>query len=210
MALETVEPAPGSDELMPTKRLRLAEDGRTDSLVLLEGASSLCDSTVQWTDDGHLFLRLPEADLPGLHATDGMSWGGVELRLQVHSDQVSRRPSPDGSLDLVVIQQCESQNWNLYLRRAGQPDYQRSMRLGWGDPSLFGGFTWLQPCLDVEWIGPRSACVEVAYRRNGVTLRHEVGGVHVEWVFRAGYQRPPLREQDLGNLVSPAKEALTH
>ena len=205
VALETVPPKPGSDELLPTQRLRLAEEGHPGGLVLLEGVRSMCDTTVRWDDDGHLFLRVPEQDGPGLRVRDGRRWGGVLIRLQVHDDQVLvRRPSPDGTRSLLVIEQCESQDWNLYLRRAGEPDYGPAMRLGWGDPQLVGGFPWLQPCLDVEWTGPRSACVVVAYRRNGVTLRRQVAGVRVDWIFQGNYRRPPQREQSLGTLKTKA------
>jgi len=201
VSVESVPPAPGSDELLPTVRLRLQHSSVPGSLVLMDGARSLCDTDIRWTDAAHLYLRVPEERLPGLHVRDGDTWGAVSIRLDVHQDQVLfRRESPDGSLSLLVIAQCESGHWNLYLRHRGDPDYKAAMAEGWGDPELFGGFMEEQPALALEWMGPRQACIEVALNAYGMTLKPEVAGVKVDWIFRRDFRRATLREGTLGAL----------
>jgi hypothetical protein len=167
----------------------------------MDGAKSLCGTSIQWLDDTHLFLRVSEERQAGLHVRDGDTWGDVQLRLQLHQDQILwRRESPDHSLSLLVIAECESGHWNLYLRRKGEPDYTAAMAQGWDDPELFGGFIEAQPVLDLEWTGPREACVEVALSPFGMTLRKKVGGVRMDWEFKKDYKHPDLPEGVLGKI----------
>jgi hypothetical protein len=204
VAVESVPPAPGSDDLEPTIRLRLMSRWRSQGPVLLEGVPSLCGTTVQWPDDGHLTLRVPADRADGLRFSDGDAWAGIRVAIQVHEDQVVlQRPSPDGRLRLVVIKGCESEDWNLYLRRDGDPNYLPAMRLGWDDPDLFGGLGPDQPVISLTWTGPRRARIVVPGKPYGVTLKHDLGGVHVDWAFNVHYHQPPAALQTLAPLPSP-------
>jgi hypothetical protein len=119
-----------------------------------------------------------------LQMQDQQSWSGVTLRVTPHEDQVRLQSvSPDGQRRLVIIQACESEAWNLYLRQPGEPNYKPAMALGWDDPDLYGGFEYNQPPVSLQWTGPRAAVLVVAGKRYGVTLREKVGDVRVRWVF---------------------------
>jgi hypothetical protein len=204
VAIEAVPPAPGSDDLQPTVRLRLKSRWRPGGRLLLEGVASLCGTTVQWQDDGRLSLRVPADRAPGLRVADGAAWAGVAIQVQVHEDQVvMQSPSPDGRLRLVVIKDCESEDWNLYLRRSGEPNYNAAMRKGWDDPDLFGGLGYNQPPLGLAWTGPRSARIEVPGSPYGVTLKRALGGVKVTWFFKKRFKLPPAPVQTLAPLKRP-------
>lgn len=204
--VETVAPAPGSDELQPTQRLSLRSRWRPGSRVVLDGLESLCGTTVQWTDARHLYLRVSADRVGGLQVHDGDTWGGTTVQVLVHTDQVVfDRPSPDGQLRLVLIKNCESEDWNLYLRRAGEPPYNEAMQQGWDDPDLFGGLGYTQPPLSLTWTDRRNARLEVPGKRYGVTLKTELGGVHVDWVFKEHYKLPQPQFQQLAPLKETAK-----
>jgi len=186
VTIEKRDPVQGSDELLPTLRLRLKERCKPGSLTVLEGVETLCATDVVWKDNATLLIRLPMDRASHLKVQDGQAWGGVSLQVRLHEDQVKMRSwSPDHSYQLVVIEACETEDWNLYLRRAGEPDYNPDMQRGWDDPSVYGGFSSSQPPLSITWAGPRQAVISVPGKRFGVTLRSKVGEVSVRWRFRA-------------------------
>jgi len=196
VTIEKRAPVEGSDELLPTLRLRLKERCKPGSLTILEGVETLCGTDVVWKDNATLLVRLPMDRASHLKAQDGQSWGGVSLQVRLHEDQVKMRSwSPDRRYQLVVIEACETEDWNLYLRRSGEPDYNPDMQRGWDDPSVYGGFTSSQPPLSITWAGPRQAVISVPGKRYGVTLRSKVGEVSVRWRFRARVtvHRPPFK-----------------
>ncbi len=190
--VDTLPPGPDSDVLLPTQRLVLLTPSDPGGVTLVDGLSSLCDTTVRWLSPTELYLRLSEAYAPRLKASDGAVLGGVTLRIDLHTDQVLRRVAgPDGAYVLVEIEKCETQDWGLYLRRSGDPDYDPSMDLGWGDPHLCGGLQGQFPLEDIEWTGPRSVCVVVAQHPFGARFRSKVGPVRFEWEYDTAYHRPP-------------------
>jgi hypothetical protein len=185
VSIEKQAPVEGSDELLPTLRLRLRTRCQPGGLVVLEGVETLCATDVAWKGNATLFIRLPMDRASHLKVKDGQAWGGVKLQVLLHEDQVKMRSwSPDHQYRLVVIEACETEDWNLYLRRADEPDYNSDMQKGWDDPSVYGGFTSSQPPLSITWTGPRRAVISVPGKRFGVTLRGKVGEVSVRWRFR--------------------------
>lgn len=204
--VETVQPRPGTDQLLPTLRLRLETSESGGSLVVLDGVLTLCGTDVVWTDAGHLTLRLPEAHLHNLRVHDGQVWKGIEIQVLIHEDQIGLESvSPDRRFRLVVLKECESENWNLYLRTVGEPLYNQAVGTGWNDPDLFGGGTWVSPAVDLEWTGPRSACIEVANLSLVGTRRTKLMGISLEWVNDDHYRPPPLDFHDLGSLTGTGK-----
>jgi hypothetical protein len=201
---EQVAPDPGTDQLLPTVRLRLFERGVPGSLDLLDGLPDLCGVDIRWVDHLHVALDLSEEWGPRLRAYDGEPWGDVTLGVQLDRRLVKmEQDSPDGSRRLLVIAQCESGQWNLYVRTRNEPDYMPAK--GWDDPQLFGGFSEQQPLEAIEWTGARSACVVVAFQRYDVTLRSQAGGVHVDWVFDPGYKRALAPQLRLAPIKDPGK-----
>lgn len=201
VAIEQAPPDEAKDELLPTVRLRLMNGWR--SKLILEGAESLCGTTVQWQDDKNLMLRLPGDRAGCARAADGESWDGVALRVLAHEDLLKMEQwSADGLWRLIVLQTCETENWNLYLRRAGEPTYNEAMKTGWDDPQLFGGFEATQPPLALRWTGPRSAEIEVPGKSYGVTTRDKIGEVTVHWKFTPHAKVPEPAFQTL----EPAKK----
>jgi len=191
VAIESVPPAPDADEQVPTVRLVLRSRWWPRGLTLLDGVPTLCGTTVQWQDDATLFLRLPADRAFALKVRDQDAWSGVSVRVALHEDQVRLQSwSPDHERRLVVIQACESEAWNLYLRRKDEPNYNAAMRTGWDDPDLYGGFEANQPPLSLTWTGPRSAVIVVPGKRYGVTLREKVGDVAVRWVINERAKAP--------------------
>jgi hypothetical protein len=129
---------------------------------------------------------------------DNESWGDLKLRLELHEDQVSyKRESPDHERWLVVVKTCETDDWNLYLRRTGDPTFNAKMQEGWDDPDLAGGFSEAQPVMALDWTGPRSAKVVVLGKRYQVTVREEVGDVKLKWVFDERSKAPKPNETTL-------------
>jgi hypothetical protein len=182
--IEQVAPRAEKDELLPTIRLRLRERWHTGSLVLAEGLETLCGTNVAWQEDGSLLVRLPADRVEFLKIREGEGWSGIPLHVAAHEDQVKlSRESPDGALRLVVIETCETESWNLYLRRAGEPNFNAAMQAGWDDPDLVGGFEANQRPLSLGWTGPREAEIQVPGKRYGVTVRDRVGEVRVHWRF---------------------------
>jgi len=189
--MDKVAPVEGSDELLSTLRLSLRTRCRPGGLVVLEGVETLCATQVLWQDNSTLSLRLPMDRAEHLKVRDGQSWGGVRVRVRLHEDQVKLKSwSPNRQYRLLVIESCETENWNLYLRRADEPDYNDAMTRGWDDPSVYGGLTASQPPLSLRWTGPRSAVITVPGKRYGVTLRGKVGEVAVRWRFRERAKAP--------------------
>jgi hypothetical protein len=197
VAIEQAAPDASKDELLPSVRLRLASRWGGGP-VIFEGAESLCGSTVLWTDDANLLLRVPADRAPFLRVKDGDLWKGVTLHVALHEDMVKMEKwSKDGLWRLVVIQTCETENWNLYLRRAGEPTFNEAMKTGWDDPDLFGGFEATQPPIELKWTGLRSAEIQVPGKSYGVTTRRKIGEVTLSWKFLAHYKVPEGNFQKL-------------
>jgi hypothetical protein len=195
-----------NEELLPTQRLRLKNAWRPDSLVLVEGVETMCGTDTIWKSPKELVLRLPGDRAEYVKVKDGQTWDGVKVLVQLHDDLlVFNKPSSDGQRRLVVIQNCETESWNLYLRRAGEPTYNKAMKTGWDDPDVFGGFEFRQPALSLDWIGPRSAVVKVPGKLYGVTLREKIDDVTVKWVLQ---QRMPNRK-DTFITIKPNKVTST-
>jgi hypothetical protein len=159
--------------------------------VLAEGLESLCGVDIVWVDAQTLGLRIPGARAEALRIHNADTWQGLTLRVDVHEDQVVRKEdSPDGQRRLIVVRTCESDDWNLYLRRQGEPTFNTAMQTGWDDPELAGGFSAEQPVLKLAWDGPRSATITVAGKNYNVTIRDHVGDVAVHWKFTPHYKPP--------------------
>ena len=202
VAIEQVMPDPAKDELVPTVRLTLKD--RFRSLVLLEGAESLCGTDVIWNSDDALSLSVPGDRESCLKVKDGAQWHGVTLSVVAHEKLMKMEAwSADGLWRLVVLQTCETENWNLYLRRAGEPTYNEAMKTGWDDPDLFGGFEGTQPPVSLKWTGERTAEIQVPGKPYGVTTRDKIGEVTVHWKFLTHYKLPEPAFQTL----EPIKKA---
>ncbi|MGH7442818.1 MAG: hypothetical protein ACREKE_09125 [bacterium] len=199
VTVETVQPGPDSDDPLPTQRLVLKVPGHFKGTLLVDGLRTTCDTDIRWVGADRLYLRLSEAYATHLRVYNGEAIGPVSVQVQVHTDQVLRRvSSPDGAYVLVEIDQCETEDWSLYLRRAGASDYEKAMDLGWGDPTLCGGLQGQFPLEDLEWTGSRSACAVVAQHPFGARFRSKVGPVTIEWVYDPYYRRPPDKMTPLG------------
>jgi|SRR5665213_966530 len=206
LSVQTVQPDPDSDELLPTVRVSLKTSAHPGGLSLLDGFPTMCDTDARWLDSDTLYLKLPEAYEYRLHVYDGEVLDGVTVRLSVHTHQVLKRSaSPMGRWGLVEIEQCENQHWSLYVRKAGAPDYNRATGTGWADPSMLGGLTAEFPLLDLEWTGALSVCVVVGQQPFGVKFRSKAGPITAEWVFDSNYRRPPEPMQVLGNFPKKPK-----
>jgi hypothetical protein len=185
--VQSVPPRPGTDELVPTQRLVLKSRWRPGSKVLVQGVPDFCGTDVRWLDSRLLGIRLSEDRASALTVADGFTWNGVTVKVGLHEDLVwMRRESPDGAFRLLVIANCETDDWNLYLRHAGEPVFTDAMKTGWDDPELFGGLSGVQAPLALEWIGARRARITVPQKLYHVTLRPEIDGVQVDWVYRKG------------------------
>lgn len=191
VAMDQLPPAPGGDELLPTLRLTLQDRWHSRGPVVLEGLETLCGTQVTWLDNANLQLRVPADRVFAIRVHEGDHWQGLTLHVQVHEDQVKlERVSADKQRRLLIIANCESGGWNLFLRRAGEPSFNEAMREGWNDPDLFGGFDENQPALALQWTGPRSAEIEVPGKRYGVTLRDRIGDVTLKWRFIKKFKLP--------------------
>jgi hypothetical protein len=189
--MDTVPADPAQDRWVATQRVTLQRRWSRDSLLLLDGVENLCGSDLRWLDAHTLGLRLPVAAQPHWKAGQRQDWDGIGLRLLWHEDQVLfQRNSADLQRRLVVLSACDTQDWNLYLRRPGEPLYNDAMQTGWDDPDVFGGFGPEQAPLSLEWTGPRSAVIVVPGKQYRVTLRNKVGDVAVQWKFDKKYKPP--------------------
>jgi hypothetical protein len=187
----SVPPAPGSDDLLTTQELVVHQRWNPRTLVLVGGLESLCGTELKWLDATHLGLRLSLGDASKLQIKDGDQWGDLQFRVILHEDLVSHQVwSPDGQRCLVVIHTCMTDDWNLYLRRKGEPLYNAAMDTGWDDPDVLGGFGYTQPPIYLKWTGPRSAEIAVPGKSYQVTLRDHAGDVKVHWKFIASYKVP--------------------
>jgi hypothetical protein len=186
--VENVPLASGQGPADATQTLNLVDRTRNARLLLLEGVHTLCSVYTAWTDDRHLDLNLPEGAAQGCHVQDREIWHGVTIRVRFHRQLVSADvPSPDGKYRIVILKQCETEAWGVYLRKKGEPDYTADTGKGWGDPTFFGGFPVYQPWIKVVWSDPKSATIQVAYRSNGTTLKSDIGDVHLDWSFDTHY-----------------------
>ena len=202
VAISQLAPDPDQDRLLPTQRLTLCSRWAWGGKVVLEGLETLCGTQVTWKDSEHLTLRLAPDRAWSLKVKDGESWGGVQIQVLLHEDQVKWDLwNTAHDRRLVVIQDCESEAWNVYLRRSGDATYNERMKDGWDDPALLGGFGWEQPALGLRWTSLREARIEVPGKRYNVTLRDQAGDVKVKWVFLKHAKAPPEHFQTL----APAK-----
>lgn len=182
--METVPVDANKDQLLPTTRLVLQQRWNWGAQLLLEDIESLCGVQVLWVDAQTLGLRVPGARGKHLRIKDGETWHGILLRTQLHEAQVKPQAlSPDGQRRLIVVSTCETDDWNLYLRRAGEPTFNAAMETGWDDPDLFGGFSGEQAPVSLRWTGPRSGEISVIGKNPRVTVRKQVGDVTVKWKF---------------------------
>lgn len=195
---ESVPADEAKDQLLPTTRLTLHERYSLTHRLLAEDLETLCGVHVIWLDPSTLGLRVPGARMGSVRFNDSERWGGILLRLQLHEDQVSyKRESPDHERWLIVVKTCETDDWNLYLRRTGEPTFNAKMQEGWDDPDLAGGFSEAQPVMALDWTGPRSAKVVVLGKRYQVTVREQVGDVKLKWVFDERSKAPKPNETTL-------------
>ncbi len=198
---ESVAPDAEKDELLPSTRLVLKQKFGWGSPILVESLETLCGVHVQWIDAQTLGLRVPGPRAAGVRFKDGDQRNGLTLRLDVHEDQARHQAwSPDGLYRLVVVRTCETDDWNLYLRAQGEPTFNAAMQNGWDDPSLFGGFSELQPIVNLHWTGPRQARIEVVGKRYDVTVREKIGEVSLQWVFEKKLPAAPERAKVLAPL----------
>ena len=96
VAMESVEPSPEKDELLPTLRLRL--EGRFGAgPLVLEGLETLCGTHLLWQDSSSLLIRIGADRAQALRVREGGLWKGVAIHVMVHEEQVTmERWSPDG------------------------------------------------------------------------------------------------------------------
>jgi len=189
--METVPVPPGSDALLPTRRLILHQRWSPTGQVLIEGLDDLCGTDVQWQDDQDLSLHLSLGDAAKLRVKDGDDWHGITLHVALTLDRVPVQSwSPDGARLLVIINKCDTGDWNLYLRRRGDPLFNAAMEDGWDDPDVFGGFGDSQKPIALKWTGPRNAEIDIPGKRYQVTLRDRIGDVSVKWRFKPAYHVP--------------------
>lgn len=176
---------PSKEELLPTYRLHLENGGLFNGgLDLVQGVDNLCGIDSHWIDDEHLLLRVPARQAAHLALSGPQLWQGIDIRIDLHEDQVRQQAvSPDGQRRLVVIADCQHGDWNVYLRRAGEPNFNAAMDQGWDDPDVFGGFSALQPVSYLRWTGPRSAEIGVPDKQYGTQVREKIGDVTLKWKF---------------------------
>jgi hypothetical protein len=204
VSMEQVAPLPDGESLLPTWRLRLQDAWHSQGALLLDGVETLCATEISWKDDANLLLRVPADRVFAIKIHEGESWQGIKLHVQVHEDQVTmERWSADGQRRLIVIETCETQGWNLYLRRVGEPSYNEAMKTGWDDPDVFGGFEATQPPIALRWTGLRSAEIEVPGKAYGVTLRKRIADVSLRWKFISNFKVPEKKAKTLQPLLLP-------
>lgn len=173
---------PSGEERRTLRRFWL--ETRFGRLVLLEGLAEPCGLDTFWEAEDQLRLRLPVPLARHLKVVHGQRWRGIGLSVEQHEDQLRMSSaSPDGQRRLIVVYTCRDNSWMVYLRRAGEPNYNAAMDRGWGDPNLFGGFDYQRVPLELVWTGPRSARLRVRGGRAGVTVKEHCGDVDLKWEF---------------------------
>jgi hypothetical protein len=198
VAMEELPPKADEDRLLPTLRLSLKSRFDSAGPLILEGVETLCGTHVQWMDPHNLRLSIGADRAGHVKITQGQRWGKITLHLTLHHQQLKFDLwSPDGERRLLVIASCESEAWNVYLRRPEEPIYNEAMQRGWDDPDLFGGFEASQQPLALKWTSSRSAEIRVAGRRHEVTVREQVGDVSLKWVFVRNFSRPETEFRSL-------------
>lgn len=154
-----------------------------ERLLLAEGLPSMCGVSLNWLNKRSLSLRLPEPMRRHLRSTQTI-WEGISLALEFHEDGVTQSlPSSDRALRVIVVKDCETLAWDLYLRKASEPNFDDRMLKGWGDESLIGGFDARRRLKSIRWTGKRRLQVEVLGYRSGLTIREELSCVRVSWKF---------------------------
>ena len=171
---------------LPCYRVILRGGGSAQPVVLAEGFDSMCGVHLAWVGSATFRLRLP-APLASCLKTQGGSIGGVTVQNELHEDFVGLRSfSPDRRLRLVSIRNCEGTQWDIYLRKADEPNYNAAMAKGWADESLAGGFDERRVLKSITWHGDSRAEILVQGNRGQIQTRDKIGSIALDWKFMGG------------------------
>lgn len=183
--LHRVEVIKSELKMKPFYRVEIATKlGRR--AVLAKGFESMCGIGMGWQGNEAFKMRVPVPDADKVLMPFSV-FDGVTINRETHEDFVFLQSgNVEGTLRLVAIRNCEGTEWNVYLRKAGEPNFNADMQKGWADPSVAGGFDLRRDLKSITWKGPRRAEILVQGNRGQVQTRDMVGGVYLSWKFLGG------------------------